>query len=247
MLGKLSTHEFAFGGPSFDLPWPPARNPWNPDHFTAGSSSRHRGGGRRRHDPRRHRVGYRRVDPRPGGALRHRRHQADLWPLSPRRDAAAGVHRSTMPGRWPGRWRIAPCCCRRWPATIPTDPASADRPGAGLPCRAGRGGEGPAHRRGPPLPRGRQPGQPGDAGRHRGGRRLLQRPRAPWCATSRCPAGRLQRLRLADPAGRGLVGARAMDAPRPRALWRAAARPLVAGRAALGRRLPGGAEDAGAR
>ncbi len=39
MLGKLSTHEFAFGGPSFDLPWPPARNPWNTDHFTSGSSS----------------------------------------------------------------------------------------------------------------------------------------------------------------------------------------------------------------
>lgn len=39
MLGKLATHEFAFGGPSFDLPWPPARNPWDPDHFTAGSSS----------------------------------------------------------------------------------------------------------------------------------------------------------------------------------------------------------------
>jgi aspartyl-tRNA(Asn)/glutamyl-tRNA(Gln) amidotransferase subunit A len=39
MMGKLATHEFAIGGPSFDLPWPPARNPWNPDHFTAGSSS----------------------------------------------------------------------------------------------------------------------------------------------------------------------------------------------------------------
>jgi aspartyl-tRNA(Asn)/glutamyl-tRNA(Gln) amidotransferase subunit A len=39
MLGKLSTHEFAFGGPAFDLPWPPARNPWNREHFTAGSSS----------------------------------------------------------------------------------------------------------------------------------------------------------------------------------------------------------------
>jgi aspartyl-tRNA(Asn)/glutamyl-tRNA(Gln) amidotransferase subunit A len=39
MLGKLATHEFAFGGPSFDVPWPPARNPWNRDHFTAGSSS----------------------------------------------------------------------------------------------------------------------------------------------------------------------------------------------------------------
>jgi aspartyl-tRNA(Asn)/glutamyl-tRNA(Gln) amidotransferase subunit A len=29
VLGKLSTHEFAIGGPSFDLPWAPARNPWN--------------------------------------------------------------------------------------------------------------------------------------------------------------------------------------------------------------------------
>ena len=39
LMGKLATHEFAIGGPSFDLPWPPARNPWNPDYFTAGSSS----------------------------------------------------------------------------------------------------------------------------------------------------------------------------------------------------------------
>ncbi len=39
MLGKLATHEFAWGGPSFDLPWPPARNPWDTERFTAGSSS----------------------------------------------------------------------------------------------------------------------------------------------------------------------------------------------------------------
>ena len=39
LLGKTATHEFATGGPSFDLPWPPARNPWNPDHIPAGSSS----------------------------------------------------------------------------------------------------------------------------------------------------------------------------------------------------------------
>jgi aspartyl-tRNA(Asn)/glutamyl-tRNA(Gln) amidotransferase subunit A len=39
VLGKLSTHEFAIGGPSFDLPWPPARNPWNTDHHPGGSSS----------------------------------------------------------------------------------------------------------------------------------------------------------------------------------------------------------------
>jgi aspartyl-tRNA(Asn)/glutamyl-tRNA(Gln) amidotransferase subunit A len=39
VLGKLSTHEFALGGPSFDLPFPPARNPWNPKHHPGGSSS----------------------------------------------------------------------------------------------------------------------------------------------------------------------------------------------------------------
>ncbi len=39
MLGKLATHEFAWGGPSFDLPWPPARNPWDTARFTSGSSS----------------------------------------------------------------------------------------------------------------------------------------------------------------------------------------------------------------
>lgn len=39
LMGKLATHEFAHGGPSFDLPWPPARNPWNPNHITGGSSS----------------------------------------------------------------------------------------------------------------------------------------------------------------------------------------------------------------
>ncbi len=39
IVGKLATHEFAFGGPSFDLPWPPARNPWNLDHIPGGSSS----------------------------------------------------------------------------------------------------------------------------------------------------------------------------------------------------------------
>ena len=39
LLGKLKTHEFAQGGPATDLPWPPARNPWNVAHFTGGSSS----------------------------------------------------------------------------------------------------------------------------------------------------------------------------------------------------------------
>jgi aspartyl-tRNA(Asn)/glutamyl-tRNA(Gln) amidotransferase subunit A len=39
LFGKLALHEFAIGGPSFDLPYPPARNPWNLHHHPGGSSS----------------------------------------------------------------------------------------------------------------------------------------------------------------------------------------------------------------
>jgi aspartyl-tRNA(Asn)/glutamyl-tRNA(Gln) amidotransferase subunit A len=63
LTGKLATHEFAHGGPSFDLPWPPARNPWNREHFTGSARLRHR-----------------RLDPRPRGAVRDRRAEADLRP-----------------------------------------------------------------------------------------------------------------------------------------------------------------------
>ena len=38
-FGKAALHEFAIGGPAFDLPFPPARNPWNVDHHPGGSSS----------------------------------------------------------------------------------------------------------------------------------------------------------------------------------------------------------------
>ena len=38
-LGKLALHEFAIGGPSFDLPFPAARNPWDLNHHPGGSSS----------------------------------------------------------------------------------------------------------------------------------------------------------------------------------------------------------------
>jgi aspartyl-tRNA(Asn)/glutamyl-tRNA(Gln) amidotransferase subunit A len=39
LLGKLGMHEFAASWPSFDAPFPPARNPWNPDLMPGGSSS----------------------------------------------------------------------------------------------------------------------------------------------------------------------------------------------------------------
>jgi aspartyl-tRNA(Asn)/glutamyl-tRNA(Gln) amidotransferase subunit A len=39
LLGKLGMHEFAFGGPSMDAPFPAVKNPWNTDHIPGGSSS----------------------------------------------------------------------------------------------------------------------------------------------------------------------------------------------------------------
>src|SRR4029077_15961758 len=39
LLGKLAMHEFAFGGPSVDAPFPAVRNPWNTAHIPGGSSS----------------------------------------------------------------------------------------------------------------------------------------------------------------------------------------------------------------
>jgi aspartyl-tRNA(Asn)/glutamyl-tRNA(Gln) amidotransferase subunit A len=41
VLGKLSTWEYGTGngGEYFDLPFPPARNPWDPARFTGGSST----------------------------------------------------------------------------------------------------------------------------------------------------------------------------------------------------------------
>lgn len=39
LIGKTALHEFATGGPAFDLPWPPARNPWDTTRHPGGSSS----------------------------------------------------------------------------------------------------------------------------------------------------------------------------------------------------------------
>jgi aspartyl-tRNA(Asn)/glutamyl-tRNA(Gln) amidotransferase subunit A len=39
LLGKLTTYEFAHGGPSWDLPWPPAMNPWKAGYLPGSTSS----------------------------------------------------------------------------------------------------------------------------------------------------------------------------------------------------------------
>ena len=85
LLGKNATWEFAHGGPSWDVLFPPARNPWNRSCSPAGSSSgsgrRHRGGLRAGDAGQR----YRRLDPRAGRGLWNRRPEADLWPGQPSR------------------------------------------------------------------------------------------------------------------------------------------------------------------
>lgn len=39
VLGKVASYEFALNGPTYDQPYPVARNPWNLEHITGGSSS----------------------------------------------------------------------------------------------------------------------------------------------------------------------------------------------------------------
>ncbi len=70
MLGKLTTHEFAFGIQFPGHRFPPARNPWNLDHIPGGSSS---GVGRRaRRLPDRRRA----RDPTPAARSEGRRRSA---------------------------------------------------------------------------------------------------------------------------------------------------------------------------
>ncbi|MBN8905281.1 MAG: hypothetical protein J0H99_01355 [Rhodospirillales bacterium] len=127
MLGKLATHEFAMGGPSFDLPWPPARNPWNADHFPAGSSS-----GTGAAVAAGMIMGGTGSDT--GGSIRGPSALCGIAGIKPTYCSAPACcscpSRWITPARWLGRWRIARCCCRRSPVTIrPIRPAPrASRP-----------------------------------------------------------------------------------------------------------------------
>src|SRR5206468_4850196 len=92
LMGKLATWEFALGGPSWDLPWPPAHNPWNLDYLPGGSSS---GAGAAVA------AGFvpGAVGTDTGGSIRgpaavcgDRRAEADLWPGQPARRLPEHVH-----------------------------------------------------------------------------------------------------------------------------------------------------------
>ena len=123
-MGKLSTHEFAIGGPSFDLPWPPARNP-----VEHRPSSRRLvvglGLGRRRRpvpDGAGHR--HRRQRAQSGELLRHRRAEADLRPGVAARRLSAVVHARPCRADDAHRRRQRADAARRSPATIRSIPAA---------------------------------------------------------------------------------------------------------------------------
>ena len=78
LLGKNATWEFAHGGPSWDVLFPPARNPWESGVFAGRFIVRirrgDRGGVRSGHVGQR----YGRFDPRARGCMRDRRPETDL-------------------------------------------------------------------------------------------------------------------------------------------------------------------------
>ena len=94
LLGKLATWEFALGGPSFDLPWPPARNPWDSRAPAGRLVERPRRGGRGRA------LSRRRSAPTPAARSAARRRSAASPGSSRPTAGSAAAASSPTPSRW---------------------------------------------------------------------------------------------------------------------------------------------------
>ena len=197
LIGKTTTHEFADGGPSFDLPKPPARNPWNTEHFTAGSSSGTGAGvaaglilgG---------------IGTDTGGSIRGPAALCGIAGIKPTYGlvSRAGVAPAafSLDHIGPMAWTAEDCALmlQALAGHDPRDPASASRPDSELHRAARQRHQGPQDRRHSPFPRDRSQGQRRHAARHHRGDRHLARsrrgdPRSPIVAV----AG-LAGLRLVD-------------------------------------------------
>jgi aspartyl-tRNA(Asn)/glutamyl-tRNA(Gln) amidotransferase subunit A len=163
LLGKLATHEFAHGGPSFDLPWPPARNPWNREHITGGSSS---GSGASVAAG----LAMGALGSDTGGSIRNPAALCGLAGLKPTYGLVSrfGVYTNSFSydHAGPMTWSVEDCAImlQSIAGHDPKDPASADRPVPNLSRRADQGYRGAAHRRASPSVRGRCPHSIGRAG-----------------------------------------------------------------------------------
>ena len=126
MLGKLITHEFAWGIQTPGHRFEPARNPWNLGHIRGALRA-----ARARRWPRAC-VSARSAPTPAGRSAGPPRSPASSDSSQPTVAAAAPAWSrcrgpSTTPARWPARSRIARTCCRRWPATIRSTPRRAAR------------------------------------------------------------------------------------------------------------------------
>ena len=99
-LGKTNTPMMGWIGATHNLLFGVTRNPWYLDRTPGGSSGRGQRGGGRGDGPARHRHRRRRLDPHPGLAGRHLRHQAHVRSragLSVQRRVGAVAHRPHDP------------------------------------------------------------------------------------------------------------------------------------------------------
>ena len=225
VLGKLSTHEFAIGGPSFDLPWPPARNPWNPDHHPGGSSSGSGSGVAAGLFPMA-------LGTDTGGSVRNPASCCGIVGLKPTYGLVSrrGVFplSFTLDHIGPMTRTVADnaLMLEAIAGHDPLDPGSAAVPAGHYRAALDRGAQGPAHRLRAPLPRDRHAGRAGSDGGARArharaadaGRRRARHHAA--------DAGRVRRGQPRDPAERGLGDPRRSGCASGRATtasWRAAA------------------------